>query len=529
MGKIGHLSAWFATSLLVLGGCATGKLKQTMPDALAELAESAAPKQTLASGPHRGSTTDTNSGQKATDTEATQAAAIQEVLIRDLAAKRGFSAERTDAIVKELNQAGPTERPMLTQLALEFLSPGTDSSRDVAPTVLQPQPPQAALSGLIGDRIEPRLATAPELTPRPARQNQPAPSSRRHAAATASSAQSPPTTSPSPAHGALPQQTAASRAPSAQASTITSQPVTRGAGIVNSQLPTEQVATLDQSRWSNNPTAVTASSAPNGNAPDAASPSEPEAVNWRKQLRRVIVGLEEELLDKSLDDTDRVRLESYLGLLHLVSEDREKALEVIKDSRDERELEFWRQTLMGLGILLAPEELPKFKYRAESAADCLRQGEEALASLGPLHLDKLAFCTKVTGFGDYEEFESYAFPPGQQVVLYVEVENYTVEPIETPTKQRHPLSGLQGKTSVPMFETELHGRYEILDAQQRTVAARLLPVDRNRCRNHRRDYFIPYMLYIPEKIQSGSYTLELVIEDKKGDKFGSAIIDFRVR
>jgi len=104
-----------------------------------------------------------------------------------------------------------------------------------------------------------------------------------------------------------------------------------------------------------------------------------------------------------------------------------------------------------------------------------------------------------------------------------------VEPIEAPTKQARWLHGLHGTINVPMYETELHGRYEILDAQQRTVASRILPVDRNRCRNHRRDYFIPYMLYLPEKIPSGSYTLELVIEDKKGNKFGNAVIDFRIR
>jgi hypothetical protein len=37
------------------------------------------------------------------------------------------------------------------------------------------------------------------------------------------------------------------------------------------------------------------------------------------------------------------------------------------------------------------------------------------------------------------------------------------------------------------------------------------------------------MLYMPEKIAPGSYTLELVVEDKKGGKFGSAVVDFRIR
>ena len=34
---------------------------------------------------------------------------------------------------------------------------------------------------------------------------------------------------------------------------------------------------------------------------------------------------------------------------------------------------------------------------------------------------------------------------------------------------------------------------------------------------------------MPKDIPAGHYTLELTIEDKKGNKFGSGMIDFRVR
>ena len=84
-------------------------------------------------------------------------------------------------------------------------------------------------------------------------------------------------------------------------------------------------------------------------------------------------------------------------------------------------------------------------------------------------------------------------------------------------------------TGTPKYATELHGRYEILDANQRAVVSRTLPIGRDECRNRRRDYYISYVVYMPEHIQPGPYTLELTIEDKKGAKFGNAVIDFQVK
>ena len=64
------------------------------------------------------------------------------------------------------------------------------------------------------------------------------------------------------------------------------------------------------------------------------------------------------------------------------------------------------------------------------------------------------------------------------------------------------------------------------------VAERKLPLDREVCRNFRRDYFLAYPIYIPESIEPGRYRLELTIEDLKasgqyqGRKFGEGMIEF---
>ncbi len=79
------------------------------------------------------------------------------------------------------------------------------------------------------------------------------------------------------------------------------------------------------------------------------------------------------------------------------------------------------------------------------------------------------------------------------------------------------------------YKTELHARYEILDENQRRVATKVLPVDRESCRNHRQDYYIPYLIYLPDNLEPGHYKLELVVEDEKGvGKVGFAAVDFQV-
>ena len=69
----------------------------------------------------------------------------------------------------------------------------------------------------------------------------------------------------------------------------------------------------------------------------------------------------------------------------------------------------------------------------------------------------------------------------------------------------------------------------IQDPDPRLVASRTLPVNRDRCRQRSRDYFIPYSLYFPKELKPGHYTLELTIEDKKGEKFSTSVLDFRIR
>ena len=79
------------------------------------------------------------------------------------------------------------------------------------------------------------------------------------------------------------------------------------------------------------------------------------------------------------------------------------------------------------------------------------------------------------------------------------------------------------------FETELRGSYEILDAGNRRIKRVEFPSDRQVENNRRRDYFIAPLIQIPPDAGKGLYTLQITVEDVKGQKSSQASIEFRVR
>jgi hypothetical protein len=127
-----------------------------------------------------------------------------------------------------------------------------------------------------------------------------------------------------------------------------------------------------------------------------------------------------------------------------------------------------------------------------------------------LEIKNANFCTDVHSYGVISKFASANFQPNQELLLYCELDNFSAEPVKDG------------------FETQLQGSYEIVDASGRRVADMLLPEDADVCRNQRRDYFIAYRIYMPQKIEPGRYQLRLTIEDMKGRKFGQTALDFQI-
>ena len=254
-----------------------------------------------------------------------------------------------------------------------------------------------------------------------------------------------------------------------------------------------------------------------------AIPSAEERLAAIAQQRDVLIAMLEEDIhhrqaaDSAKSDQELSRLEQQLRLLYAAADRPDDAARAI-DGLSEPEREAYKHLMFGLSTWLADQQAHRGPFRAARVLRSLRDASSELAAASKLDLRNLAFCERVESFGWFTEFTRNEFLPKQQLILYVEVDSFTAQ-------EKGPHS----------FETELQGNYQIFDARGNIVAQRKLPLDREVCRNMRRDYFLAYPIYLPDTIEPGRYRLELTIEDLKasgeyqGRKFGEGTIEFSIR
>ncbi len=126
-----------------------------------------------------------------------------------------------------------------------------------------------------------------------------------------------------------------------------------------------------------------------------------------------------------------------------------------------------------------------------------------------LSVMNLAFCTEVESFGVVTKFPRYEFRPNQQVLLYCELENFLSSRV------------------ADGYQTQLQGKYTILNEQGSVAFESALPKDTDLCAHKRRDFYCTYLLHIPKNLRPGQYRLRLQIEDLQSGLTGSSEIHFR--
>ncbi|MFV1965656.1 MAG: hypothetical protein ACC628_09560, partial [Pirellulaceae bacterium] len=231
---------------------------------------------------------------------------------------------------------------------------------------------------------------------------------------------------------------------------------------------------------------------------------------WQKHLKVTTNTLEKELVSYDLEEDQAARWNTYLRLLHVISNHRDQAIEPIEGlTEDERE--YWKHLLYSLLVSLDADDMHASSRRATLALRDLRAASDHLSNISTLDVKGLTFCPQVYSFGRVVEYDSHTFSPDQEVLLYVEVDNFAVE------------------QKGDQYETHLTAEYSLFDSRGVRVANVALPSDKQLCNNRRRDYFIAYPLSLPGDIPPGSYTLQLTIEDVIGKKSNLATIDFRIR
>ncbi len=259
------------------------------------------------------------------------------------------------------------------------------------------------------------------------------------------------------------------------------------------------------------PQAVPTDAPPKQPATEGVEPAAYRSKNlsWKDHLMASIAALETELREAEGRE-DAADKHARLRMLALAAGRRDDALRPIPGAPPGVQ-DFWRRELYGLGVWFDAERVSDASRRAGEAREQLAAALVPLGSLAPLVLRNLTFITRVQSYGDYKPFAKCEFLPDEEVLLYVEIENFTSE--ETPKG----------------FQTALEGSYRIFDSRNQQVAERHLGTTEETCRNPRRDFFLVYHLRIPKRIYAGKHTLQLTVVDLKSKKVGQSSVEFSVK
>ena len=241
-----------------------------------------------------------------------------------------------------------------------------------------------------------------------------------------------------------------------------------------------------------------------------ASPTKPaDPDGWQTRLTELILALESPA-SQTQSGPAEIDRQIRLRMLYLIAGRRDDALRPIAGLPADQQ-DFWTKELYGLATYLDAQRPADPEKRATEAALHLQQAAGQLGQLASPVVRNLAFCKEVTSFGVFKRFASNEFKPGEEVLLYCEVEN------------------LKSQSTEQGYHTAIKSSYLIFDARGQRIAEQDFPASDDFCANPRRDFFIPYFIALPKRLSSGSYTLQLTIEDSQTSKVGQSSIEFSVK
>lgn len=231
-------------------------------------------------------------------------------------------------------------------------------------------------------------------------------------------------------------------------------------------------------------------------------------VPWDVNLSETIQFIKSQLAIEN-EPTTRNGMEVNLRLLEVLQ--RQMAdVEIRKDSLTNQETQYWQHQLDAITVMLKSNEAGESDLARHNTAintlDHLRKAVERLESIAELRISNGAFCTEVSGFGQFRTFPTNTFAANQRMLIYCEVENYS-------TMQKQ----VDAKTQI---HTRLRGSFVIYDSQGRVVQQAEFPMVEDISRKRRRDFYMHFPIQLAN-LSTGLYKLELMVEDLSGNKTGS--------
>ncbi len=159
------------------------------------------------------------------------------------------------------------------------------------------------------------------------------------------------------------------------------------------------------------------------------------------------------------------------------------------------------------------EPRPPEPVKQEDPAVVVAMLKERLAEArrtAPLTVRRACFASKVRGWGNLDAFEEPRFVPGQDVLVYVELDN---------------LDGVEGPRG---FSTRVAATLRLVDAAGDVVEEWSFPAVEDRADSPRTDYFVRYVVRIPADATAGDHRLEATITDAVSSKTVAADLPLEV-
>jgi hypothetical protein len=244
--------------------------------------------------------------------------------------------------------------------------------------------------------------------------------------------------------------------------------------------------------------------------------------DWKRKLLETVELLEQTKKAKQFSESEQAYLDLCLRLLHLIQGNREQAVAAV-ESLSPEEQEFWKEQFFAISRIItdpADESSGVFVSRQKQAFRALphlRNATSHLASIANLDVKNLHWCTEIHGFGQFTEANQYSVKPGNEYLIYCEIENWSIEENATDQGAR--------------YTSKIQASYAIVDEAGGVVKQNQFPPITDVGRNRRRDFYLVLRTTIPTNLSPGTYHLQLSVDDLIGSKTATSKVPltFNVR
>lgn len=223
--------------------------------------------------------------------------------------------------------------------------------------------------------------------------------------------------------------------------------------------------------------------------------------------KQLVQKLLDQLSDSSRSPTGKAMLAAALSAL---SGDAQVDSRLLADLSPNERLDVRRFAVAFASLVSAADKGEASPLKRERISKVL----ESLAGPEPMQITAMALCSKVSGFGVYEPFDSTNFLAGrdQRMIVYTELDNFTST------------VGVGNVYEVRLSQqVVLHNEADGL-AVWKQDPVRIV----DRSRNKRRDFFTVQMITLPARLGVGKYLLKVTITDQQGSSVDEKTMPIRI-